>query len=83
VSDAHEAWVDRCARWGKLYDEKCAEVERLENVIRAVELTYTEEALRARCESLRALVSWIDGMCVDCADHAEIRAGIYAALEAK
>jgi hypothetical protein len=29
VADTHEAWVDRCARWERLYNEKCAEVERL------------------------------------------------------
>ena len=35
MSDTHEAWVDRCARWEKLYYEKCAEVEALRAALAA------------------------------------------------
>ena len=88
LKSTHARLLAVCRTWERLVDDLNTEIAQLKGrVIYAeteVETLQTERLAMSRnwgkdiakLEDARALISWIDGMCVDCADHMEIRAGI-------
>ena len=55
MSDAHEAWVDRCARWEKLYGQETAKTRILGKMVRQRDTEIA--ALKAERELLRSIVA--------------------------
>ena len=69
MSDAHEAWVDRCARWEQLYNEERNKLVSMERLYQAAEADLEADvaerdtqiaALKAALEAARIVVAAYD-----------------------